>query len=301
MKIFCCTLMLLLGPFSGILIGQNQIPDGDFESWTPQGIGLYEEPSSGWWSTLNPLRALGGPVSVEKSTDAHSGTYSALLTTGQFGSLLVPGLLISAQFDILNAPNYFDQGRPYTDRPQTFTGWYKYTPANGDTAAIGMQVTRWNTATNKRDTVGEAGILIVNTVTNWTQFSIPVFYYNSDTPDTLLVVASSSANGSVGGGQVGSVLAIDDFDLSGTATAAPNPLQALQLAFVQTATEWQLDAGNERGKLEVVDLSGKVLKTAVVHPGQNNISHSELPNGIFLLRFVADKGGVWFKKAHLIR
>lgn len=300
MKTYFCALLLLLAASGQALFGQSQIPDGDFENWASGGVGFYEEPASGWWSSLNPLRDLGGPVSVEKSSDAHTGSYSALLTTGQFGTLLVPGLLLSGDFNILNAPEYFTRGRDYSSRPTTFRGWYKYSPANSDSAAIAAQLTRWNNSTNQRDTVAETGIVITQAVSGWSQFAIPFLYYSTDTPDTLVVVATSSANAANFIGQVGSQLWIDDFDID-IVNAAGDPTAPLDLDFVQVENEWRLDAENERGVLEVVDLSGKILRSFPIHPGPNAFSSTGIPNGLYLLRFRSQDGGHWFRKIPLVR
>lgn len=290
--------LLMLGSLFPDLQGQGQIPDGDFENWSNGGAGFYEQPASGWWASLNPLRDIGGPVTLEKSTDAHSGNYSALITTKQFGTLLVPGVLVSGTFNLLAAPNYFTRGRPYTGRPSSFSGWYKYLPVNGDSAGIGMQLTRWDAAQGKRDTVGEAGIVLYLAANGWTQYAIPIFYYSQDQPDTLIVAATPSFAGANFIGQVGSQLWIDDLDMD-VASAAADPSAALQLQFAETATEWRLDAGPERGMLEVLDLAGKQLLSQPIHPGPNAIPKANLPQGILLLRFNSEKGGHWFRKAPL--
>ncbi len=286
------TLVLILGLFLyPCLNGQNQIPDGDFENWSNDPLNIYQSPASGWWASLNPLRTLGGPVSVKKDSDAHSGSYSALLETYQYGTLLVPGILLSGTFNLLNAPNYFTRGRPYTDRPTTFSGWYKFNSVQGDSSAIAVQLTKWNPTTLQRDTVGEVGIVILQSTSTWTEFVLPIVYNNQDTPDTLVVVATSSAGADQFLGQVGSQLWVDDFDLDVTATATSPEMEAPDVEFFTgTDQAWHLRVGNLPVELQVLDANGKLLLNRAFRPGEHVLATDNLPGGLYLIR-LSDKDG----------
>lgn len=282
------------------IVAQNQIPDGDFENWAFDPFNVYENPASGWWSTLNPLASLGGPVSVSKDGSSHSGTYCALLETYQYGTLLVPGILLSGTFDILASPNFFTRGRPYTDRPSTFEGWYKYNPAMGDSGAIAVQLTKWNTTTLQRDTVGEVGIVITQAAPTWTQFVLPILYFNQDTPDTLVVVATSSAAADQLIGQVGSQLWIDDFDLDITTTASTPTIEKLDITFVP-GEDWAFQVGNSPIDLQVINASGQPVLRRNLRPGNHRFATDSWSEGLYLVHMKDQKGHSLVRKVILTR
>lgn len=115
----------LLSLYIGILSAQQQLPDNDFELWTPYTSGTgavtYYEPSSGWWGSLNKLSFIlsGNPISLTPTSDCHSGISAARRETKQVGTSLIPGLLFAGYFDA-NAPEsgFIIRGRPFTSMPE---------------------------------------------------------------------------------------------------------------------------------------------------------------------------------------
>jgi len=104
-------------------MAQTPIPQGGFDNWATSSQNPYYEPAGGWWTTLNTLSALGAPVTVSRTTDVHSGAYAAKMETNQWGTFLLPGLLVSGKF-IMEAP-FIKQGQPFTAKPKKFKGWIK--------------------------------------------------------------------------------------------------------------------------------------------------------------------------------
>lgn len=191
-------------------MAQTQILEGGFNNWT-FFQKTYYEPTGGWWTSLNTLSALGGPVTVSPTTDVHSGTNAAKLETKKWGTFLLPGLLASGSF-IMSAP-YVKEGKPFTDMPYQFKGWYKYSPVNGDSAAIATFLTKYNTVTGKQDTIAKAIQVLKGNVSEYTQFNLNYDYKSGMNPDTIIIVFVSSAAGGNSSGQVGSTLFIDDIYL----------------------------------------------------------------------------------------
>jgi hypothetical protein len=190
-------------------MAQTQIPEGGFNNWTPSSTNTYSEPTGGWWTTLNALESLGGPITVSPTTDVHSGAYAAQLETKMWGTFLLSGLLASGNFE-MTAP-FIEQGRPFTDKPSKFKGWYKYAPVSGDSAAIVARLTRFNEDTDQQDTIAEAIQVVKNIVSTYTQFEINFDYsITGINPDTITIVFMSSAEAGNFQGQVGSTLLIDD-------------------------------------------------------------------------------------------
>ena len=202
--------IFILSPFTFFSVqAQIPIPEGEFENWTPASSGLYEEPTGGWWTTLNSLVQLGAAVTVSKTTDAYSGTYAAKLETKQWGTFMITGLLASGKF--INTDPFVVQGKPFTDLPLKFQGYYKYTSINGDSAGIYAMLTKLNTTTGKRDTLADAKTAVKSTVPNYTEFDLNFKYYTPGVyPDSIDIVFCSSSGDS---NRVGSVLFIDDVKL----------------------------------------------------------------------------------------
>src|SRR5215470_17308930 len=122
-KLMILFLPLLL--FAGATYSQL-IPNGDMEDWTP--TATYD--SLAHWTSTNLFFAPN--ISVVKTTDAHSGSFAAKMNgTTFFGIIPVPGGIgTNAKVDILTFS--ISGGYPFTIRPNAFTGWFKYTPSNGD-------------------------------------------------------------------------------------------------------------------------------------------------------------------------
>jgi hypothetical protein len=204
--------ILVLSFIAGTTMAQTQMPEGGFNNWTPSTLNTYYEPTGGWWTTLNSLVSLGGPVTVSRSNDVHSGTFAAKLETKQWGTFLLPGLLVSGNF-ILTSP-FIKQGKPFTDKPSKFKGWIKYTSVNSDSAAIVALLTKFNTGTGKQDTIARAVQIIKNDISVYTPFDINFDYSNTSiSPDSIILVLTSSADGGNFHGQVGSTLFVDDISL----------------------------------------------------------------------------------------
>ena len=194
------------------VMAQTEIPEGGFNNWTPSSAGNFSEPSGGWWTSLNSLQSLGGPVTLSASTDAHSGEYAAQMETKLWGTLLISGLLVAGDF--ITSDPFIKQGKPFTDKPAKFKGWYKYLSVEGDSAGIVAMLTKYNAGTGQKDTIAEAIGVVLNTVSTYTMFDIDFVYNNNDIdPDSIIIVFTSSGDGGNFLGQAGSTLLVDDIFL----------------------------------------------------------------------------------------
>lgn len=197
-----------------IQVTQIGLDDGDFELWKTfnQGNASYEEPNSGWWGTLNKLSYIGGPVTVIKDSSAYSGMYSAKLETKLWGSdFIITGILAAGYFD-QNAPigENLILGRPYTEKPTSLKGYFRYISIDSDSAGFYANLTRYDAINHRRDTIAEAIFAVYSSVNNYTLFEIPFEYYMSNLkPDTINVIFTSSAGGKDFIGNPGSTLYLD--------------------------------------------------------------------------------------------
>jgi hypothetical protein len=201
----------------------QQVPNADFEEWTLiKGSGAYkdyEEPSGGVWSSGNGVIhvAAGADPILEKTTDAHRGTYAAKLTTRKVFGQIASGSLFTGTFK-LNLAKPVESARlgvPFTAMPTSFRGWYKYAPAGNDSASLYVRLWRWNDTTKQRVLIAEAIRTQRGATDTWTEFNVPFAVLEpGSVPDTMAMVFSSSAGGGNFKGDEGSVLTVDDVSLS---------------------------------------------------------------------------------------
>jgi hypothetical protein len=71
--------MLIFSLLLSSAIAQTQIPESGFNNWEPNSTNVFFEPVGDWWTTLNYLASLGGPVTTYPTEDAHSGEYAAAM------------------------------------------------------------------------------------------------------------------------------------------------------------------------------------------------------------------------------
>ena len=185
-----------------------------FEKWASTSLDglVYEEPSGGYWTTLNYLSRLSCPITVSKTTDAQHGGFSACLETKQWGSMVIPGLLVMGTF--IPEDPFIIQGKPYTERPTSVNGFYKYLPIDGDTCVLYARLSKYNTTLNKQDTIAEASITVNNNVPQFLPFSL-IFDYRDpvSNPDSLTILFVSSIDGANFRGHPGSKLFVDNLAL----------------------------------------------------------------------------------------
>jgi hypothetical protein len=210
------------------------------------------------------------------------------METKQWGSFLLSGLLVSGNF-IMTAP-FIKQGKPFTDLPAKFKGWYKYTPANGDSAGIVALLTKFNTVSGKRDTIGIAVVVVTANVSVYTQFDLDFDYsITGQNPDSIIVVFASSADGANFNGQVGSTLFIDDvvLEYSTGLQESLTPESAIEVFPSPASDKLCLNFGNAiPGELicNIYSMDGRCMQT--FSPSENNyeILVSTWPQGNYIVQ-----------------
>lgn len=202
------------------------ITGGCLDEWKDITTGVYPyyEPSGDYLKTLNLLASLPpeiggpGPVTTEKTTESYSGAMAAKLISKVFSpqqgtNIFLPGLVATSELDIPNQT--IDLGKPYTGRPVSFKGYYKYFPVSGDSALIEVLLTKYNTSLHKRDTIAITKNIITNTVSSYTLFDYPLTYHSTANPDTAVILLVSSAGINFQNlqgctGQIGSIMFVDE-------------------------------------------------------------------------------------------
>lgn len=206
MKKLLLSVIILTLSIAG-LYAQQQAQNGGYEDWEDIGSGL-EEPVD--WSsiktsdneTLNPI----APVVWEKSSDAHTGSFSLkLFNVSPFPGIVASGTITNGRVHsdmnpdlgyVFTDPDDEQWHTVFTERPDSIAFWIKFFPQDGDSAQIQALLhvgegTLPATETNQENWVGYARMNIAGTYDTWTRFSVPFTYYNEDDPEYVLIILTS--------------------------------------------------------------------------------------------------------------
>lgn len=194
-------------------ITAQTIPNDNFETWINHG--QYEDPQ--YWDTPNQEICFFPFYTkvVTKSSDHHSGSFSAKLETKEIPIvyITIPGVITLGTITINIADSTYSitGGVPINDAPTHLKGFYKYQPKGGDSCVIGIMLTKW--AGSTRDTIGLGYFSTHDTVSSWAPFSAWIDYSTVTTPDTMNILAISSASFFP---TAGTILYLDDLYLDYT-------------------------------------------------------------------------------------
>ncbi|HVO75153.1 MAG TPA: T9SS type A sorting domain-containing protein [Ignavibacteriaceae bacterium] len=159
-------LLLFLAIFSVSLLAQ-EITNAGFENWT-QGSNGYDPDG---WFTLDFLWD-----ATQRSTDAHSGTYAAKMMTIDFSGSIETPIMYS-----------------YTPATQTYgslNGYYKFAPSRVSDV-FSISVIMYKGSSLFGIVGGNQENWKTNTaVSSFTQFTVPIEYFSSETPDSAWIIFS---------------------------------------------------------------------------------------------------------------
>lgn len=225
-KLIFSTLFLGL---SLMLFGQTQLPNVGYETWT-NIAGSNAEPSN-WNSnkTGGGFANLGPQTCFPETTNPYNGTYCVRLETRSYLGTPVNGTVTTGRIQAPSTnPNqgYVETVRtdanfnaPFTGRPDSLVGYYRYTSVSGDYLKIeavlhdnSYNVRSPADASSTAARIGSATFFgPTSTVSNWTRFSVPFNYVSGNNPSYALIIGTSSAV--QGGAIVGSILWLDDIQV----------------------------------------------------------------------------------------
>jgi hypothetical protein len=204
------TKKLLIGLFCLSLAisaySQQQPENPGFENWeTISGLTVQEPvdwssiKTSDGGSIVNGL----APYVWDKSTDAHSGTYSVKLYNASVLGIVAAGLVTNGRVHAeLSGTGWVftDTGNEQwrtacTQKPDSLVVWAKFTSVGGDVAQA-RAILHTGTAKIPDDAqtnwIASALIEIPNSVSTWTRFSAPFNYINGNTPQYILIVLNAA-------------------------------------------------------------------------------------------------------------
>lgn len=249
----------ILIPFIILSLGLHaQIPNASFESWTNHGN--YSTPDG--WDNRNAQTASAAIFTCQQGTPGTDGNYYMRLISKKIGSSVVNGIAVSGRLDSLTGAPV--SGFPYTGRPASLTGKWQYMALGNDQGDVSIELTKWNTASNKRDTVGSATYLLPGMVMSWADFSININYASQATPDSAMIVFSPSNGLNTAENSYIFVdeLKFSDFPANVNATNAPTSNIKV---YPNPATDHiNLDLGRQTAGpvfLKLMDMLGKTVRS----------------------------------------
>jgi hypothetical protein len=314
-RILVTSLAVIL--LAGISAAQNQLENPGFEAWEDvfaAGGDTIREPIE--WSSLktsdNSSMSNMAPVVCIRSSDAHSGKYSIQLTN--IMSFLVvngvatcgrihPNITTSLAYMFTDTINS-QWNTPFTSRPDSITGWYKYAPKADDTLQVKIALHRGfgkiPDAASKTNWVGMALFKSPrNTGSNWVRFSVPFTYYSEKTPQYILVVLNSG-----NGFQpvAGSIVHFDDLEMIYNSPQSFLDNTEAPLSFIYAVDNRYLVIQGMKPdnfpSAVIRDLTGRLVWAGNVTADRIDISSANLKKGIYLVTLVG-KSDVYSQKIML--
>jgi hypothetical protein len=288
--------------FLNITRAQNQLENPGFEEWEDVLIGATDtirEPLN--WSSLktsddvnlNPL----APVVCKRSNQAHTGSYSVQLTN--ILTLLVangtvtngrvhPNLLTSLAYMYTDT---IDErwNTPFTGRPDSITGWFKYLPQPSDTlevlAVLHRGYGKQPDANYLNNWIAQAHFRSgINSGSQWVRFSAPFIYFSDQTPQYALVILNSG-NGFTP--VAGSIAWFDDLQMNYNSNPAPALEHAVPAEFIYTLDNQTIvlktDQPEPYTMASITDITGRLVWKGPVSSDHIDISSAGLKKGIYLI------------------
>lgn len=275
-------------------VAQTSIDNLNFETWVTSASGRFEDPTpASIWATPNYAMdlILGNPSTsiVQKSTDMHGGSFAALMKSRTIVGNFVGATLFTGSLDITSPFSPIPKlGVPFTGRPTSLKGWYKYTSVNNDSSSIYVKLTKWNSSTNTRDVVGFIEKRDYSSVNAYTPFELVINYTSTDTPDSITVVFSASAGAEQNKGEVGSSLWIDDVSLNYfPASIEDQKVIQENISMYPNPTVDQLTVISEAdiSSYAIYSCTGQMVQTAGFNVASKHISLKDLTIGHYMIHF----------------
>ncbi len=281
------------------------LQNGDFEdiqniSRQDPGMNTFSYDSiGGYWVTGDEIKKdlvlFPDPGPFCKDTSwAYSGSHALLMRTMDIGGIIGTGNAGTGvyQFDAGNPFNSVKIGVPHAYRPEKLRGYYAYESVMNDSCWVYIFLSKWNTGTNQRDTIGE-GEFVTNQSTGFSSYSlfeIPISYSSSATPDTMGILMVSSKGGYElfpPDGQPGSTLIVDSLTLVYNQSGlAENGQDAISFKTNTDHINLQLEQ-NMSLYAKVYDASGRLVEARELKAGENRF-YLPVHNAMYMFRIEGD-------------
>ncbi len=261
-----------------------QILNGDFEAWT---------------SNMNPDNLISNPDNwisnnayvytvITKSTDKHSGQYAVKGEVVNFDSSSVPPMLYGGTKG---------EGFSVSQRYAFLNGYYKFSSVGSDVFTASLVMYNDNSPIAAKDT-------ILAPSSEYAQFSIPIEYFNSDTPNKFTIQFKIQDPTDTIPANVGSYFLLDDVQLTGDAATGVKDIASIPERFQvyqnypnpfnpSTTIRYSIPKANNV-MVNIYDINGSLVN-ALVNQRQNagtyevkwdgkNSSGTAVVSGVYLYR-----------------
>ena len=285
--------LLSIALITATLVGNaQQLTNNGFETWS----GSPSAPTS--WGTLDQAIAgsafgsfIGATSFVTKSTSPYAGSFAATVTTQSVSAFATsfPGALVYGTLVLggTSGTTPVITGSPFTSSPASVSYAAKGTVIANDSAPSICFLTKWNTATNKRDTIagGVHYLNSANTSSTYTLHTFPIQYQIfGEAPDTINYIISSSV--ATSGPTVGTSITVDAITFSGNVAGIKSnqAIQATCVAYPNPAVnQITLASTSEKAKFaNVYDLTGRLMSKHEMINKQANIDLNSFNGGMYI-------------------
>ncbi|MGB9747429.1 MAG: T9SS type A sorting domain-containing protein [Bacteroidales bacterium] len=281
MKTHLLLMMILLGFATWLANAQtaNLIPNGDFENWTSTS---YKLPSYFPWSSNLEAVFSGGNPNVKQITSAFHGSYAVRLETIVASTDTVTGILSNASD--LNGPDPADWegGIPYSEAPVGIRGYYTYNVGDNSDSAIVAVMFKKNS-----ENIGTYIYYIGGNKTSPSLFQFNFSPTLNQTPDSVLIIFTSSDVVHSESGKPGSILTLDSISFTGV-TSQPSMLNGDFEQWTDYSTNpmldnWYSDYDKVSRTTDAVSGMYAVQLTTIAENGNGHfrLSPGYLSNGIW--------------------
>jgi hypothetical protein len=273
------------------LLAGAQITNNSFENWTSQTVDPSRIYPTGW-PLLNDEYHF-------RSTDAYEGNFSLKVSVWYYYVKTVA-----------------TQRAAIHTRPATFNGYYKYTDALlkitgmsdivADTALVTVYMTKWNSTSLRRDTIGSGQIPLTETAV-YTLFSCHIAYAAADNPDSISIILDPSKVRrtdaeprfqSIGSKQECSFFTVDMLSFSATTANEIIPQKEPVIAiFPNPATNHISIKGTKANDaITIQSVDGKKMYEATMSLNSGSIDVSGFPPGIYIAAITTGNGNTIRKR-----
>lgn len=168
---------------AGLSMNGQTLTNPGFENWTTSSTYGTDTVPTNWWPFFCNT--------VKQTTDAYQGTY-ATTVQGWFACGIAPGVLVNGQAPT-NYGSFMESGTPFTSKPTTFSGFYKYNDqGTGDSAEVTVVLKHYNTTTMQRDTIAYS-VKTLPATTGYTMFTVNINDLMPGVmPDSIIIMFNSS-------------------------------------------------------------------------------------------------------------
>jgi len=286
-KIYILGLVIL----TTIKFGFAQTPQNNEISWDmSQWVSSLGVSNPKGWVSANILV----PGTVSQEAGINITDTCAKITTKFFQGLsaqtggVVPdtsGFMFTGTISLF--PQAVKQGFKYSDRPEYIQFYSKYSPINNDTAFVSVLLFKRNLGASQRDTIATAYYKEFETNTSFNfhtlnlNYKIPLIASNSTT-DSLLIIVGSSQRTNAKIGSAFYIAGIDD-NWTGLSKMFNNSRDIISPNPTSNIFTWN-NLPKGATKVELYDISGKIVLTENIQKDIISIATSQLKNGVYFAK-----------------